>query len=370
MPERWERELRKLHEIRSRDDLAARVEEGPRGQEGPPPARRRVVAAVTALAVFAAGAFLLTRAIGPPPDRSGGAAAGGTGATGVTGVHPPLELRLEVADGQPGGALAYGDFRQDGVVEGSTWCDAGGQCTSGIADFAFYPPVSEYLVVPPGAAIEVSGDGLVDATIQLETPEGDRLPGGALHLVPDEDGRYVLAVSASWTIGEEHGDASMFFGVQALSSPTAAPDVLGVDCGFGFPRLDTAVVRIQADGLHLEFRGTEGFTQWTVLTPEDPRTNEASGFGGTFGDDMDVVAAVPPGFWEIGCGTDDRPVEGGDMTVPFEVVDPGQRFVPSPSPAVATTGGTGPSSATGATSVTGTATSAGAATGGSGPSGG
>lgn len=325
MPERWEHEIRKLRELRPSEDLKARVQEGPRG-DLPPPARGRVVAAVTALAVFAAAAVFVTRALAPAPDDRPQPPLDGTGA----GSGSVLVLDLEVNDGAPGGTLSFGELRQAGVVDGYTWCDAADRCSILSADFVFYPPVSEYLVVPPGTRIEVDGEGLVDSKVRLITPEGDRVADSPVGAVPDADGQYVLAVSASWRLGGEHGDASMFFGVQALSSPAAAPDVLHVDCGYGAARADSAVVRIQSDGLHLVFRGTGAFTEYDVVTPQGTPASAHRGVGGELHGDGPVVVAVSPGRWEVGCGTAERPVEAGDATESFELVDPDGLFTPPP----------------------------------------
>jgi hypothetical protein len=57
MPERWERELRKLSRLEMPSDVSARMERGP-GPNALPPRRQRIVAGVVAFSVFAvAGAF-------------------------------------------------------------------------------------------------------------------------------------------------------------------------------------------------------------------------------------------------------------------------------------------------------------------------
>ena len=262
MTERWENEVKKLRGFEPGADLGSRVAEGPRGEPSPP-ARQRIVAGVTALVVFAAAAIFAVRVFGTGSDGLVGTPGPGSGERIV------IELSSGRGDSQaPEATMRYGDLEQDGVVEGYTWC-VGDECAGGIADFAFYPPVSEYLVVPPGTPIEFTGDGVVER-LRLylsaidEGPvevEGDR--------VPNANATYALEVEATWADeGGEHGESNFFFGVQALSSPSAAPDVLHVDCSAVVARTDTAVVRTQSDGLHVVFEGTDGFDEYGIVTPE------------------------------------------------------------------------------------------------------
>lgn len=321
MPERWEDEIRKLRELRPRQDLDARVAEGPRGEPSLP-TRQRVVAAVTALVVFVAAGFLVVRGFGTGTERPDPAQT-----SDAAQAEPVLVLELRSGDDAPEGSLRYGDAEQHGVVEGYSWC-VGEECTSMIADFAFYPPASEYLVVPLGTTIEVTGDGALER-LRFTDPNGEYVAGGASETVPDVDGQYQVGVEASWSIGEETGDAMMWFGVQVLSSPEAAPDVLRVDCGYGVARSDSAVVRTQADGLHLIFRGTDGFRHFEIVTPEGTPSAEISGIGGGFEAEADSVSPVSPGRWEVGCASRNGPVVAGDQTVAFELVDPDDHYAPA-----------------------------------------
>ncbi|MGH2673486.1 MAG: hypothetical protein ACRDHC_10960 [Actinomycetota bacterium] len=323
MPERWENEIKKLREFEPGADLGSRVAEGPRGEPSPP-ARQRVVAAVTALVLFAAAAIFAVRVFGTDSD----------GRVATPGPGPDDRIVIELSSGRGGSdapvaTMRYADREQHGVAEGYTWCDPDGQCSSSIADFAFYPPVSEYLVVPPGTPIEFIGDGVVEQlrlyvdaldTNPIEV-DGDR--------IPDENAIYALGVNATWALASgEHGESFFFFGVQALSSPSAAPDVLRVDCSAVVARTNTAVVRTQADGLHVVFEGTDGFVEYGVVTPEGTPSEDTFGVGGPFPVDGQGGVPVDPGAWEVGCGSRDRPVEAGDLTAAFEIVDPDDHWAP------------------------------------------
>jgi hypothetical protein len=317
MPERWENELKKLREFEPGADLGSRVAEGPRGEPSPP-ARQRVIAGVTALVVFAAAAILAVRVFGTGSDGPD------VIAPGPTAVDERIVIELSAGSGDsqaPEATMRYGDREQHGVAESYSWC-VGDECTAGIADFAFYPPVGEFIVAPPGTPIEFTGDGMVES-LDVTDPDGEPIAAASLHAVPDANGQYVLEVNATWAdTGGEHGESNFFFGVQALSSLSAAPDVLHVDCSAVVARADTAVVRTQADGLHVVFEGTDGFDEYGIVTPEGTPSEESFGVGGPFPFESHRGVAVDPGVWEIGCGSRDRPVEAGDLTTRFELVDP------------------------------------------------
>ena len=82
--------------------------------------------------------------------------------------------------------------------------------------------------------------------------------------VPASNGSYVVEVDATWA-GGPGGSANFFFGVQTLDSPASAPDVLRVECGPGYTVTDAAVVRTQADGLHVEVTGAEGIVAYSLI---------------------------------------------------------------------------------------------------------
>ncbi len=313
MPERWEMELRKLREVRPAADLDARVEEGPRG--APPSSRsRRAVAAVTGFAVFAAAAgafaFVVLR-----EDGSGGVVGG-------EGDEPRLVLELVSTENAPTASLRYGDERVDVVTEGYEWCD-GDVCASMISDFAFYPPVGEYLVVPPGTPIEVTGDGTVDS-FRVTDPDDEPIPGATELVVPSTNGRYVFAITGSF----ERGEGFFFFGVQAIDSPASAPDVLHVDCSAGTTRIDSSIVRTQADGLHVQGTGMQGWDGLEIVTPAGTPPDEVSAVGDIPADGA-TGWPIAPGRWEIACASTERPVEAaGASTVPLELVDPDDHWAP------------------------------------------
>jgi hypothetical protein len=309
MPERWENEIRKLRTVEPGPDLGTRFEEGPRGEPAPP-TRQRVVAAVTALALFLAAGVFAVRVFGTGEEPAPPSAAAGDEAS--------LVLELSSVGNEPAATLRYGEGAQEGVREGYEWCE-GDDCVAGIADFTHYPPVSELLVVPPSTAIEVSGDGSVERLRITGDDESIEDSGGPMR-VPASNGTYVVEVDATWA-GDPGGSANFFFGVQALDSPASAPDVLRVECGAGYTVADTAVVRTQADGLHVEVSGAEGIAAYRVIKEAgDP--DEYAVVGSSIPNDM---MAIPPGSWEFAC-SEFGPQDDTDPTASFELVDPDDHY--------------------------------------------
>ena len=312
MPEKWETELRRLRKVEHPAGLQDRMREGPHHEAGRP-TRERVAAAVVAFAVC--GALLIVGFQTLDDDAATTPSVGGGVPAGETTVI--LELASN-ADG-PTATLRYGDREQRAIFEGATWCPEGAtgdsECSSYIADFAFYPPVNDFLVVPPGTPVEVMGEGAIDA-VNVSDPSGEAVAVVEVFDVPDADGLYVFDIDASWP----QGDGSFFVGIQTLSDPSAAPDVLTVDCTSFVARLDTAVVRTQADGLHLRIVGdVDGFA---IGVPGPDGTGEpTAAIGGT----EQGVVPLDPGRWGIKCGTESAI---GSLLTSFELIDPDDHHAP------------------------------------------
>lgn len=308
MTERWQTQIRKLRRVEPGPHLGARFEEGPRG-EPTPPTRQRVVAAVTALALFLAAGVFAVRVFGTGDEPAPPTAA--------TGDEASLVLELTSNDGEPAAALGYRDEGQDGTREGYRWC-VDGECVAAISDFVRYPPVFELLVVPPSTPIEVAGDGSVER-LRISTMEDQPVEesGGPMQ-VPASNGSYVVEVDATWA-GDPGGSANFFFGVQTLDSPASAPGVLGVECGPGYTVTDTAVVRTQPDGLNVAVTGAEGIVAYTVIGgPDNP---EAAIVGSSVPAGGGGVMAIPPGEWEFAC-REPGEQDDTDPTASFKLVDP------------------------------------------------
>jgi hypothetical protein len=309
MTERWQTELRKLRDVVPPADLEARIAEGPR-PEPPPSGTRRVVAAVTAFALFAAAGVFAFAVLRDDGTRVGGG-----------GQEARLVLELAATDQKPTATLRFGDEVVDVVTEGYEWCDeTGNQCSGMIADFTFYPPVSEFVLVPPGTPIEVTGDGTVER-LTVTDPADERIPGANDLVVPDADGRYVFGFTGVFSQGE----GSFFFGVQALTDPASAPDVIAIDCLTG--QTDTSIVQTQADGLHIVATNTDGFRVY-VVTPAGTAPDDFVGVS-VEPSDGSQGHPFPPGRWELECSEGEVSVEPGYLTPAFELVDPADHWAPT-----------------------------------------
>ena len=150
MPERWETQIRSCARSSRPKGYASGCPRTTRRAAIPP--RRRVAAAVTAFVVFAAAAVLVVRALTP---------TGAPDATGEGVAAETLTLELLASDGAPAATLRYGDQTQAGVRGLQVVLRR--SCVAGIADFTIYPPVWEYVVVPPGTPIGASGAGTLAA---------------------------------------------------------------------------------------------------------------------------------------------------------------------------------------------------------------
>lgn len=322
MPERWQDELKKLRREQMPDGLRERAEAGPR-RELPNDGRQRLVAGVVAFAVFIAAGAFAWRAFG---DGS---------TTGTEPTRPPgvatIILDLESNDGNPTATLSSGDASQNGIREGYSWCGSDGQCVSGVADFQTYPPVSEYLSVPAGALVEMTGDGVLEE-IQTTLSNGDRAPADVRSTVdalgaPTVPGRYVWVVDATWS----DGSANYYFGIEIAPPAPQTADVLHLTCTPQSATLDSGVVRAQSDGVHIAVDASGTVTGADIVTGATP--TDFFGVGVDAQEDGSRGIAIEPGGWSVGCyGGVHGGVVPSDIGTPrvasFTVVDPDGVYTP------------------------------------------
>jgi hypothetical protein len=316
MPERWEDELKKLRREEMPDGVRQRAEGGPR-RDLPNDGRQRLVAGLVAFAVFiAAGAFAWR-------------AFGGTSTSGTEPTPSPravsIVLDLSSNNGKPAATLTSGDVSQKGVREGYEWCGSDGNCVSGIADFSFYPPVSEYLLVPSGAPVEVTGDGRIDS-ISTTLPSGDEAPAdvqstATAPLAPSAPGRYGWMLDAKW----DDGSANYFFGIEIAPPADQVPDMLHLTCTPDAATLDASVVRARADGVHIAVDASADVTGADIVTGSTPEDFAGVGLD-PYGDGSRGIA-IAPGSWSVGCYAGSHGGIGlSDIGTPrvasFTVVDP------------------------------------------------
>ncbi len=290
MPERWQDELKKLRREEMPEGVRDRAEAGPR-RDLPNDGRQRVIAGVVAFVVFIAAGAFAWRAFGT---------------TTTTGTEPTpsprtalIVLDLSSNDGNPAATLSSGDASQDGVREGYDWCGSDGQCVSGIADFSSYPPVSEYLFVPAGTPVELTGDGRID-DIATILSSGDGAPTHVQKLTlepvtPSDPGRYVWMLDAKW----DEGSANYYFGIEVAPPADQVPDVLNLTCSPVSATLESGLVQAQPDGVHIAVNASDDVGAADIVggsTPED-----FVGVGLDPREDGSRGVAIAPGSWSVGC---------------------------------------------------------------------
>jgi hypothetical protein len=324
MPERWQDELKKLRREEMPDGVRSRAEAGPR-RELPADGRQRLVAAIVAFAVFIAAGAFAWRAF----DH---------GSAGSDPAPQPtldqIVLDLESNNGTPTATLSSGDASQNGLREGYTWCDSAGQCVSGTADFATYPPVSEYLPVVPRARIETAGDGRLTRLV-IRTTEGDSSSPNAVAdtdgtgaVVPAGPGRYLIWISASWG---DRNSATYYFGIDVSPPPDQTPALLHLTCTPDSATLDSSMVRAQADGVHIEVDASADVAGADIITGTTPE--EFFGVGLDEREDGTFGIPIAPGKWSVGCYQDPHgavgPSDIGTSRVAsFTVIDPNRVYTP------------------------------------------
>ena len=326
MTEKWWNELEKLRTVELPAGLDRRIAEGPKGAALPGPSpRQRLVAGVVAIAVFAAAGLFAWNAL--RPTRRAVSSVQTTPPAVGSGV---LTLSLMSGPQAPNASLSFGDQVQQGVRESYTWCDDAGQCVSGTADFATYPPVTEFLPVPVGAQLDITGDATSMSLTALTTVDGQTVQSEGL--VPTEPGRYAAKIDATWP----HGNATFFFGIEVVPEAASTdqdpvPDLLHVTCTPNSTTVDSSQVRPQSDGVHIAVDASGGVTSEELVTVQP--SGEFLGLGGRAPSDGSRGVPIAPGEWSVGCtGGGSSSIGASDIgtsrVAAFSVVDPEHLFVP------------------------------------------
>jgi hypothetical protein len=304
MPERWERELKKLSALEPNErGVRARTAEGPSGARlrG---GRERLVAGIVGAAVFGAAAFFSWGAlVATEPDDEEVVGGDPVSEAPALTIVANADPRQEHA---PEAIARYGGVEATIPVQGGEGWGIG----NGFPAAMFGPHEA---AIPVGAPmrIESNADGL-EVGFNHAYPEGDVLPLGlsstGTATLPSEPGELLIQVSATWPDGR--AEFSVFV---HLYEPV---DVLDVDCRvYKVPVWQTRVVRAQPDGIHAAFQAgpsrevridAPGFTS----TPMPLETGSST-----------MELPVPPGIATISCNN----AAASQVTV----VDPEGLWVPS-----------------------------------------
>jgi hypothetical protein len=305
MPERWERELRKLRGLEPREQMVReQVERGPSRNRWPG-GRERVIAGLVAGVVFVAAAafareaFLVTPT--EPEHRAG--EAGSLDMPALT-----INAHAEPGQSSPPEALArYGDVEAVIPVQGGEGWGMGNAFPS-----AMFGPHEAAIPVGAPMLIESNADQ-VEVSFDRAYPDGDLIPQsidpGSIATLPSEPGQLLIQVSATWQDGR--AEFSVFVDLYA------PVDVLDVDCrAHRVPVWQSRVVRAHPDGIHATFQAdvsrdlridAPGFRSGVLTTLE--------------AGDTSLQIPIPPGVAIVGCNN----APDSQITV----VDPGGFWAPA-----------------------------------------
>jgi hypothetical protein len=329
MPERWERDLRKLHGLEPREQIVReRVERGSSGSRRPS-GRERVIAGVVAAivfiaaAVFAREAFLVT-----PAERDHSAGEAGS----IDMPTLTISAHAEPRQSSPPEALArYGDVAAVIPVQGGEGWGMGNAFPG-----AMFGPHEAAIPVGAPMLIESNADQ-VEVGFNRAYPEGDLIPQpidtGRIATLPSEPGPLLIQLSATWPDGR--AEFSVFVD---LYEPV---DVLDVDCRANrVPVWQSRVVRAQPDGIHATFQAdvsrdvrldAPGFTTDIVasLKPGDtslqlPIPPGVATVGCNNAPDSQITVVDPGGFWapaEVACPSGDGVVSVAAQETEERLID-------------------------------------------------
>jgi hypothetical protein len=345
MPERWERELRRLNEVDAPvSEIRSRGDEPPRGDGGSglPPTRQRVVAGVVAFGVFIAAASFGWLALRPMREADVGAEQVEPSRLVLTTWADPATERpgtivLTVdgrsIDGSPGG------FSMGGTDEdGTGWSTIGDAVGPTFSKEDFVPVTADAVLEVRGNHAEVHASVSESADVDGRHDRFDAMSG---HLPQLAVGYHVIQFGVRWEFPDLMITNTWFFPIEVVAASTnvadatvdAVPppddpdanapegtsngsDVLRIRCDGDTVVVETPVVRAQPDGVHVEVVPTGGER---VLTFWEAGAGRATFGGRVAADGKGHPWPIAPGAARVACGPTLGPVA---EAAAFEVVDP------------------------------------------------
>lgn len=198
MPERWERELRKLRESEMPEGVRPRAEEGPRGHGAASP-RQRIVAATVAFAVFLGAGVFAWQAFRPTGEGTPG------GDAREPGITEAVVTFMASGGGDPD--LPFAELAVNGrTVQGQLGISEWRGTIFNIAGPSFVDPIP----LPLGTRLIIAGDadavaGLFADPASMDPLEDLRLSDRGGYVMA-EPGEYFLLFEAKW-----HPDVVPFY---------------------------------------------------------------------------------------------------------------------------------------------------------------
>jgi hypothetical protein len=236
MPERWEREIKRLGTLTAPRSTPTRIAEGPRGDGMPPTPRRRerITAMVVAFAVFGAAAAFAVIAF-QRETRSTPAAAPDPSTTVSAASPTSLDASLEAPpDGSvPNLTLAFGSTSSTFAGTDGAWPGA---------NFSPSPPQTFDATIDPGAPLTLTTNASkVEASLWIvdrdHRPTGQSIPldlSSGSAVLPDQAGLYQLTIAGGWP---DEGKVGFTVGLTIGTPPSdwpppvptgTLPDVVGL----------------------------------------------------------------------------------------------------------------------------------------------
>jgi hypothetical protein len=228
MPERWERELRKLRGIEVDETIVReRVERGP-SADRPPPRRGALIAGIVAGAVAISGVVFLGQASDPQEDvvphasRTPSPAPSPSPSQRVDG-DPGIVVSVfgvgERSDEMPVATFSYGGEEKTACTQDYRWTLEDGTTLSGVADATRPDSIPECT----GPATEV----LPGTSIAIQTSSATRV-FTTRTTTQFFEGAVGLVVSATWPDGE-----ATFVVPLTVASGAPSLELVLLDCGRG-----------------------------------------------------------------------------------------------------------------------------------------
>jgi hypothetical protein len=292
MPERWERELRKLSGVEPNERMIReRASRGPSSDRKP--RGYALVAGIVAGAVAVAGIAALWQldrnpeGIGTEPAPSPSAADTSSPAPGSSG-SVVVDIRRSSEDsGSPGATARFGAQEQWMCPDHWTRVNPDGTEETLYVDCG----QSDVFLAPVGTPIEVTGDF---ATLNVSVGvTGNRDPGTSDVVPPLEPGTIItLAYEVTWDDGSE-ASFWLLLTVQG-SEPTAdEPGIVVWIYGLGERSTEVPIITMTYGG-ETKRGCTEAFG-W--MLPDGTRVDEAAGGDGSLPPcSLDPLFRVPPGI--------------------------------------------------------------------------
>ncbi len=347
MPQRWERELRRLNEVDAPvGKIRSRAGEPPHGDAGSglPPTRQRVVAGVVAFGVFFAAASFGWLALRPTRGAD-------VGADGLEPSRLVLTARADPRTEDPGSIEltvdgrsvegSAGGFSMGGTYEdGTGWSEIGDAVGPAFSKEDFVPVTAYALLEVRGNYAEVHASVSESADALGRHDRFDAMSG---HLPQLAAGYHVIQFGVRWEFPELMITNTWFFPIEIVASPTteasvdAAPPpddpdanvpygtangsgVLRIRCDGEATIVETPVVVAQADGVHVEVLPMGGER---MLTFREAGAGRATFGGRVAADGRSHPWPIGPGSARVACG----PTLGHVAeAAAFEVVDPDRNW--------------------------------------------